>query len=60
MNITTNLLNLQAIIIDNFTENENSITFFASTKPSKQICLHCGQFTSRIHGYRTQVFKDFS
>ena len=60
MNITTNLLNLQAIIIDNFIENENSITFFASTKPSKQICPHCGQFASRIHGYRTQMFKDLS
>ena len=40
MNITTNLLNLQALIINNFKESENNITFFVSTAPSPQICPH--------------------
>ena len=60
MNITTNLLNLQALIVNNFKESQNNITFFVSTNPSPQICPHCGQTTSRIHGYRHQVFKDLS
>jgi transposase len=60
MNITTNLLNLQALIINNFKESENNITFFVSTLPSPQICPHCGKSTSRIHGYRNQIFKDLS
>ena len=41
MNITTNLLNLQALFINNFKESENNITFFVSTLPSPQICPHC-------------------
>ena len=60
MNITTNLLNLQALIVNNVKETENNIIFFCSTKPSPQVCPHCRETTSKIHGYRIQIFKDLS
>ena len=60
MNITTNLLNLQALIVNKVKETENNIIFFCSTKPSPQVCPHCREITSKIHGYRIQIFKDLS
>lgn len=60
MNITTNLLNLQALIVNKVKETENNIIFFCSTKPSPQVCPHCRETTSKIHGYRIQIFKDLS
>lgn len=58
MYITTNVLGLQDLFITDFQENENLISYYAETKPSPQICPHCGQSTSSIHGYRNQIIKD--
>lgn len=60
MNCTTNLLNLQPLIINDSKESENNIIFFCSTLHSPQLCPHCKQYTSKIHGYRNQIFKDLS
>ncbi|MEE1155876.1 MAG: transposase family protein [Methanobrevibacter sp.] len=51
---------MQALIVNKVKETENNIIFFCSTKPSPQVCPHCRETTSKIHGYRIQIFKDLS
>jgi transposase len=58
MNTITNFLNLQDITIDNFSENETTITINAHIPHSPQVCPHCGSVHNRIHGSRIQKIKD--
>ena len=55
---TNNLLNLEEVLIKKIDHADHSVTFSIETKPSPQICPHCGCQTRRIHDYRYQIIKD--
>jgi len=60
LNCISKLLNLQEILVDvdNIFEDDEKIVIPISTEPSEQVCPCCGEKTSRIHDYRTQMVKD--
>ena len=58
MDYTSNLLGLQGILIDKFSENENSILIDISTSPKYPSCKYCRWDKTHILGYRYQFVKD--
>ncbi|MDD3002068.1 MAG: ISL3 family transposase, partial [Candidatus Riflebacteria bacterium] len=57
-NSINKLLNLKKVFVENIVTTENSIKIFVGTQPHECICPACGNKTSKIHDYRTQVIKD--
>lgn len=57
-NCTKNLLGLEDVILKKVVHADNYVKIFIETAPSLQVCPCCGQQTSRIHDYRSQVIKD--
>jgi transposase len=57
-NCTKNLLNLEDVLIKKVIQADSFVKVFIETKPTTQICPHCGQETKRIHDYRAQIIKD--
>lgn len=53
-----NLLNLKDVIVKRIVLAYHFVKIFIETKPSEQICPHCGNSSKRIHDYRLQKIKD--
>ena len=53
-----NLLGLKDVIVRKISQTEHLIQVFIETNPKPHTCPACGQVTSKIHDYRTQVIKD--
>lgn len=52
------LLDLKDVIVYKTLHTEHFIQVFIKTNPKPHPCPVCGQLTSKIHDYRTQVIKD--
>lgn len=57
-NCTKKLLGLEDVIIKNVIHADSYVSIFIETKPSIQVCPRCGEYTKRIHDYRSQTIKD--
>lgn len=58
LDITTNLLNLQSILITNIVRSDSLLEIFIETEKKPHICPHCGTSTSYVHDYRHQRIND--
>lgn len=54
----SNLLNLKDVIVYKIFHTDQFIKVFIKTNPKPHTCPVCGQVTSKIHDYRTQMIKD--
>lgn len=52
------LLNLEGVIVKKIIHADSFVKIYLETKPSQQICPHCGASTKKIHDYRSQTIKD--
>lgn len=52
------LLNLEGVIVKKIIHADFFVKIYLETKPSQQICPHCGASTKKIHDYRSQTIKD--
>jgi transposase len=57
-NCSNNLLNLEDVFIKKVVHSDHSVKIYIETKPTVQVCPHCGNHTKRIHDYRSQLIKD--
>lgn len=55
---TSNLLELEDVIISDLHTSSSEIHLFFSLKRRDHSCPHCGSITDRIHDYRSSILKD--
>jgi len=52
------LFNLKGVLIKNIKEFDNYFEIFIEMPKKAHICPCCGESTSKVHDYRTQIIKD--
>lgn len=57
-NCIKNLLNLKGVIVKSIKNLKNVVQIYVEMPISPHICPNCGNQTSIIHDYRTQIIKD--